>query len=113
MQCPECSHNNPDGAKFCGECGAKLERLCPSCGKSNPPVNKFCYDCVSRLTGSEAVIPAAQPVSAPAVVDYHGRLAAYTPKHLTEKVLTTRSAMEGERRLVTVLFTDTVGFTAL
>ncbi|MGH2361606.1 MAG: adenylate/guanylate cyclase domain-containing protein [bacterium] len=51
--------------------------------------------------------------SLPAGTDYHSRLASYTPKHLTDKVLTTRSALEGERRQVTVLFADTAGFTAL
>src|SRR5688500_1937651 len=53
MHCLQCNHDNPDGAKFCGECGAKLERLCPNCGKSNPPINKFCYECGQRLTEPE------------------------------------------------------------
>lgn len=88
MQCPQCNHENPEGVKFCGECGAKLERLCPSCGKSNPPANKFCYECGCRLAGSEseAVTPASSLVSIPATIDYHSRLASYTPKHLIDKV---------------------------
>lgn len=109
MQCPQCNHNNPEGVKFCGECGAKLEHLCPSCGSSNPPANKFCHQCGQRL--AEPAV--ATPAPAPAAADYHSRLATYTPKHLTDKVLTTRSALEGERRQVTVLFADTAGFTAL
>jgi class 3 adenylate cyclase/tetratricopeptide (TPR) repeat protein len=113
MYCPRCTHDNPDGAKFCGECGAKLELLCPSCGKSNPPINKFCYECGQRLIEPAAPVPSASPRSPLVDTDYHNRLAAYTPRHLAEKVLTTRSALEGERRLVTVLFTDTAGFTAL
>lgn len=113
MQCPHCNYTNPDGAKFCDECGAKLERTCPSCGKSNPPVNKFCYECGSRLADSEAGTPASSPGFTSTTVDYQSRLAVYTPKHLAEKILTTRSALEGERRLVTVLFTDTASFTSL
>ncbi len=59
--------------------------------------------------------PVSQPPSTllPAGTDYHSRLASYTPKHLVNKVFTTRSALEGERRRVTVLFADTAGFTAL
>ncbi|MGE0821323.1 MAG: zinc-ribbon domain-containing protein [Candidatus Binatia bacterium] len=60
MHCLQCGHENPDGAKFCGECGAKLELLCPSCGKGNPPVNKFCYECGHRH--AEPAAPARSPV---------------------------------------------------
>jgi len=109
MQCPKCSHENPEGAKFCGECGAKLERLCPRCRSSNPPENKFCHQCGQSL--AEPAV--AAPALAPATADYHGRLVSYTPKHLADKILTSRSALEGERRQVTVLFADTAGFTAL
>jgi len=102
-----------ESSKFCGECGAKLERLCPNCGSANPLTNKFCSQCGQRLSEPETKVQA--PIFQPPVVapDYHSRLAAYTPKHLTDKVLTSRSALEGERRVVTVLFTDTAGFTAL
>src|SRR5262249_41857562 len=73
----------------------------------------FCGACGYRLSQSETQSQAPSvrpPIVAP---DYHSRLAAYTPKHLADKVLTSRSALEGERRVVTVLFTDTAGFTAL
>lgn len=138
MHCPQCSHDNPNGAKFCGECGAKLELLCPNCSKSNPPVNKFCYECGAQLTQQSSVRslelskqslgsrvqrlePEAQrPIVTGQTLDPRlsdSRLSitrpiSYTPKHLAEKILTTRSALEGERRVVTVLFTDTAGFTA-
>src|SRR6201988_121894 len=108
MQCPECRHNNPEGAKFCGECGAKLERLCPNCGSGNPPTNKFCHHCGQRLPE-----PVAASASAPTTADFPSRLASSAPNHLTGKVLTARSSLEGERREVTVLFADTAGFTAL
>src|SRR5919106_3445989 len=96
MQCPGCQHENPSGVKFCGECGARLESACPSCGASNPPGNKFCGQCGASLTQSGA----ASKFTSPQV---------YTPKHLAEKILTSKSALEGERKQVTVLFADMKG----
>ncbi len=49
MKCPKCQFENPEGIKFCGECGAKLEKLCPSCSSSNPPNFKFCGECGHKL----------------------------------------------------------------
>jgi class 3 adenylate cyclase len=96
MQCPGCQHENPSGVKFCGECGARLESACPSCGASNPPGNKFCGQCGASLTQSGA----ASKFTSPQV---------YTPKHLAEKILTSKGALEGERKQVTVLFADMKG----
>ena len=45
MQCPKCQFENPESAKFCNECGSKLEFACPQCGKANPPGSKFCNGC--------------------------------------------------------------------
>jgi class 3 adenylate cyclase/tetratricopeptide (TPR) repeat protein len=53
------------------------------------------------------------PTSSPAGTDYHSRLVSYTPKYLADKIFTTRSTLEGERRQVTVLFADAAGFTTL
>jgi class 3 adenylate cyclase/tetratricopeptide (TPR) repeat protein len=78
-----------------------LESLCPSCGTSNPPANKFCHQCGQALTPPPA--PAARFASPQ----------SYTPPHLAEKILTSRAALEGERKQVTVLFADVSGFTAL
>ncbi|MGO9138597.1 MAG: double zinc ribbon domain-containing protein [Syntrophales bacterium] len=50
MNCPKCQFENPDGTKFCGECGAKLEKVCPKCNYFNPPHFKFCGDCGHNLT---------------------------------------------------------------
>jgi class 3 adenylate cyclase/tetratricopeptide (TPR) repeat protein len=85
--------------KFCGECAALLASACPSCGSANPPENKFCGHCAAplRVTSTDRF---AAPDS-------------YTPKHLAEKILTSRSALEGERKQVTVLFADVSGFTSL
>src|SRR3989442_2335948 len=111
MECPQCRHANPPETKFCGECGTRLQSRCPACQAVNPPSNKFCSECGQRLEGAgPAPAAAAAPVTPPA------RFAspeAYTPKHLAEKILTSKSAIEGERKIVTVMFSDVSGFTAL
>jgi class 3 adenylate cyclase/tetratricopeptide (TPR) repeat protein len=96
MKCPRCKHDNPAGVKFCGECGARLETACPSCGASNPPGNKFCGQCGASLVEALTSTKFASPET-------------YTPKHLAEKILTSKSALEGERKQVTVLFADMKG----
>src|SRR5215472_12298362 len=95
MQCPRCQTENPAGMKFCGQCAAPLASVCSSCGAANPPGNRFCGQCATPLanaTGSRWESPES-----------------YTPKHLAEKILTSRSALEGERKHVTVLFADLKG----
>src|SRR5215831_10330227 len=108
MICAACRHENPDRAKFCLECGARLSPSCPQCGTELPAGAKFCLECGHRITGTAESAPAE-----PAPRGLETRLAAYTPKHLAEKILKSRSALEGERRQVTVLFADLAGFTAL
>lgn len=56
--CKECGHENPEGTKFCQECGNKLGALncCPGCGTVNPAQVKFCQECGTKLQ------PAAKPV---------------------------------------------------
>jgi len=96
MQCPLCQHENPAGQKFCGECGARLTSACPSCRASNPPAQKFCGECGTALGQTEGGAK-------------YGTPQAYTPKHLAEKILTSKAALEGERKQVTVLFADLKG----
>lgn len=96
MRCPRCRYENPVGQKFCGECGTRLVASCPGCGASNPAGQKFCGDCGTSLIGTE-------------VAPTFGSPEIYTPKHLAEKILTSRSALEGERKHVTVLFADLKG----
>jgi predicted ATPase/class 3 adenylate cyclase len=100
MRCPRCQHENAAEQKFCGECGAPLAGACARCGASNPPGQKFCGQCGNALTPAPA-----QVKPAPAET--------YTPRHLAEKILTSKTALEGERKQVTVLFADCAGFTAL
>ena len=102
MQCPKCQFENREGAKFCKECGSKLELICPDCGSSSTPDSKFCDNCGYDLV---------KPVSVPPV-DY-SKPHSYTPKFLADKILTSRSSIEGERKLVTVMFADVSNFTAI
>ncbi len=118
MTCPSCQSDNPATASFCGECGARLAAMCPSCGTASPPGTKFCHNCGTRLGAAAA--PAAPPPPPPPAPEpaaqVPGRFAdphAYTPKHLAEKILTSKSALAGERKQVTVVFTDVSGFTAM
>ncbi len=98
MKCPRCQHDNRLGAKFCEECAAPLARVCANCGAQLSPTGKFCSECAHP---AGQVTPSPSPrFSAPE---------AYTPKHLAEKILTSKSALEGERKQVTILFADLRG----
>src|SRR6186713_24159 len=95
MKCPRCQAENDAGARFCEDCGARLEAACPSCGTPVTPGKKFCRSCGAGLT----IEPAGRFANAE----------SYIPKHLAEKILTSRAALEGERKQVTVLFADLKG----
>jgi class 3 adenylate cyclase/tetratricopeptide (TPR) repeat protein len=102
MKCPKCQAENPTVRKFCRKCGAKLILGCPQCGFENLPDDLFCGGCGNDLSKFSEAPP----------LDYSVPK-SYTPTFLAEKILTTRSAMEGERKLVTVLFADVANFTSL
>jgi class 3 adenylate cyclase/tetratricopeptide (TPR) repeat protein len=95
MTCPRCQAETDAGARYCEDCGARLEAACPSCGALVTPGKRFCRACGAALTTE----PAGRFASAE----------SYTPKHLAEKILTSRGALEGERKQVTVLFADLKG----
>ena len=82
-------------------CATPLQLRCPSCGTDNPPGARFCYQCATSLAGFP---PATRRPPEPL---------AYTPAYLTEKILTSRAALEGERKQVTVMFADITGSLAL
>ena len=81
--CPACGTANEGGRKFCGECGSPLSTACPSCGTPNAPGVKFCGECGTALATTAPAVSTSQTPSPSA-----------------------------ERRLVSVLFADLVGFTA-
>jgi class 3 adenylate cyclase/predicted ATPase len=93
VKCARCGFDNGTGLKYCGECGGPLKVGCASCGFENHPGTKFCGECGKGLGDSGRSTAPPEPRS-------------YTPKHLAEKILSSRSAIEGERKQVTVLFAD-------
>ena len=99
-RCARCQQGNPPGARFCVACGARLGARCAACDAELPDGARFCPACGRAVEGA----PVAESRPAPE---------SYTPRHLAEKILTTRGAMEGERKPVTVLFCDVVSSTAL
>src|ERR1700716_2064432 len=103
MRCSRCQHENEADAKFCEECAAPLARTCANCGRRLPPTAKFCPEC-AQPTASAPATPMAPRFGTPQT---------YTPKHLAEKILTSKAALEGERKQVTVLFADLKGSTEL
>ena len=97
MTCPRCQHENPAAVKFCGECGARLASRVRPAGHRILSTNKFCHECGAPMGANAG---AASTLASPA---------SYTPKHLAEKILTSKAALEGERKQVTVLFADLKG----
>ena len=110
MKCAACQFENPSGMRFCGQCGTALARQCPQCHAEAPPGFRFCGQCGASL---QAAPPQAAPAPTPRAPAAAPSIATYTPKHLADKILKSRAAVEGERRQVTVLFADVAGFTAL
>jgi len=98
VKCPQCLHENRSGAKFCEACAAPQVRTCSNCGSELSPTAKFCPECAH---------PAGQV--APPKPQRFGPPKVYTPKHLVEKILTSKAALEGERKQVTILFADLKG----
>jgi Double zinc ribbon len=103
MHCPSCGFENPEGLKFCNECGASLRIPCSQCGFANQPQAKFCGECGAALPAQ------ARASTDPPVAPRPPAPLTYTPTHLAEKILTSKSALEGERKQVTGLFADLKG----
>ncbi len=94
MECARCQHNNPTDSNFCLACGVRLGSTCASCHNELPAGSRFCNECGAPVT--VAMSRSAAPDT-------------YTPKHLAERILTSKAALEGERKQVTVLFADLKG----
>jgi len=101
MNCPMCRVDNPVNSKFRLECGASFASPCPKCGIELPPAAKFRNGCGHALRPTSPQ-PLAPSLGSPSPLNY-------TPKHLADKILTARAALEGERKQVTVLFADVKG----
>jgi class 3 adenylate cyclase/tetratricopeptide (TPR) repeat protein len=108
MKCPNCQRENPEDAIFCNGCGHKLELACPECGKINPLDSKFCNKCGHNLT-----LPLELTLKDLSFDEKLEKIQRYLPKGLTEKILSQKDRIEGERKQVTVLFCDMAGFTVL
>src|SRR3990170_1242644 len=111
--CSNCGKGNPTAALFCMKCGRELALACPSCATSLPLEARFCFHCGYSLPdkgGGPAPQSSGSPLS---------RLQQYIPKELVAKLEASRDrraesgAMEGERRVVTMLFCDVTGSTAM
>ena len=98
MKCPQCLQDNPANTKFCQHCGHPFGRTCGTCGAELSTSAKFCPECGGSLGGSPR--PAGDRFASPGT---------YTPRHLAERIRTSRAALEGERKQVTVLFADLKG----
>jgi predicted ATPase/class 3 adenylate cyclase len=105
MRCSTCGFDNPEGMKFCGECGTLLMHRCPQCGFENPSQFKFCGACGTSLSRQSLAPTASRPKSDQDTQDDSS--ASGAPLHAG------RGAPEAERRQLTVLFCDLVGSTAL
>ena len=126
MKCSNCAYQNPSDARFCQNCGNRLQRICPNCSTANDLDARFCKNCGTKLDNiQETAIPASAPaaltpsqlysqapVSTPGTQD---RLQQYIPKELLDKLEAARShhTLAGERRIATILFCDVVGSTTL
>jgi class 3 adenylate cyclase/tetratricopeptide (TPR) repeat protein len=110
LNCPECGTLNEPGRKFCGECGTRLSVPCANCGTSNAPGTRFCGECGSPLEGA----PARPAAGSAGGATGSGSVSAYVSQmgggSAAGAGATTPVA---ERRLVTVLFADLVGFTTI
>jgi hypothetical protein len=103
MKCPNCQTQNPVTRKFCRECGSKLLLICPQCSFENLPGDKFCGECGFDLQKPQEAI---KELSFDEKID---KIQRFLPKGITEKILSQRGTIEGERKQVTVMFCDLEG----
>jgi len=111
MKCPKCQTENPDKAKFCKKCGQSLqtELICNHCHHTNPFDSEFCIECGQPLSAPLKPVPKTSP----SFDEKIAKVQHYLPKELAEKILAQRERIEGERKQVTVLFTDMAGYTSM
>src|ERR1700758_2755429 len=105
MQCPSCNYLNREKARFCKECGAKLELepVCPKCGNELDLEAKFCDECGYNLK-LPAEAEGGSSLVEKVTEEFQEKVLRHTPQNLVEKILNNRASLEGERKQVTVLF---------
>jgi class 3 adenylate cyclase len=108
MKCPKCQNENPEGKKFCSECGGKLTLACPQCNAEILPGDRFCGECGHSLSLHKEAVPKELSFG-----ENLKKIQRYLPTGLTEKILSQRDNIEGERKQVTVMFCDMEAFTQL
>ena len=108
MQCPRCNTENREGAKFCVECGARLVLVCSECEAKLPSRARFCDACGAQVSPPPAKV--GEEPDMPAIAQALRRL---VPKEFAERLLATRGQVSKERRVVTILFSDVKGSTAM
>jgi ribosomal protein L40E len=107
MDCLQCATENPEGAKFCLNCGTALIMVCPRCNAVLPLQARFCIECGAQVGApSEAALPPEQD-------SYETNLRRLVPEEYAERLLARQGQMGHERRTVTLLFCDVEGSTAL
>jgi class 3 adenylate cyclase/RNA polymerase subunit RPABC4/transcription elongation factor Spt4 len=105
MRCKNCGAALVPGKQFCPACGTRAPRACPSCNELVDPSFRFCPSCGQQL--------AAEPAAPPPRAETAPRRSPEVPEALARRILASKDAIEGERKLVTVLFCDLVGSTAI
>jgi predicted amidophosphoribosyltransferase len=108
MQCSKCQHINRDGARFCEECGEKLQLRCFKCGSELKANAKFCDECGTKVSESDTAV-----ITVPKLEDMHAQLQSMIPDELAQKYMTAEQQATGENRPITALFADISGFTSL
>jgi ribosomal protein L40E len=93
MKCPKCRADNPEEADFCIECGNPIEFFCPKCGAKTPHKGKFCMKCGHNLT-----LPSEAPPKNLSLDEKIAKIQKYLPQGLTEKILSQKDRIEGERK---------------
>ncbi len=110
MHCVNCGTELIAGKRFCHLCGTQVALNCPNCGSTVEPGFRFCPDCGFRLNADPAPVRTPEP---PNGSDRASVFSKHIPAELAEKIRATTGTVTGERKLVTVLFCDLAGSTAI
>lgn len=108
MKCPDCDFENRENAKFCKQCGSKLEIICLNCNSTLSPDSIFCDECGTKVKAVEKGTPKKNSLD-----EKISQIQKYLPRGLTDKILSMKDRIEGERKQVTVMFCDMAGYSTL